>query len=95
MTFSLWSSNTKQVQQIRGITKYSLQHSQDNNVKRKILMPKPLGQNICSRIKMPQWDSNQLGRSGLLEALLACCCSFHLEYEVADKGNQPETVQPT
>lgn len=58
-------------------------------------MPKPLGQNICSRIKMPQWDSNQLGRFGLLEALLACCCSFHQEDEAADKGNQPETVHPS
>ena len=41
------------------------------------------------------WDSNHLGRFGLLEAVLTCWCSFNLEYEVADKGGQPGTqVQP-
>ena len=36
--------------------------------------------NICSSTKMPQLDSNRLGRFGLPEAVLACYCSFNLEY---------------
>lgn len=34
---------------------------------------------------MPQWDSNQIGRFGLLKAVVVCGCSFNLEYEAAKK----------
>lgn len=54
MTFPLWSGNTKQVQQMRALTKYKFALLQKKKNVIKILMSKFLGQNICSRTKMPQ-----------------------------------------